>query len=142
MAIAYKQALTRRELKSAFNVRQAVFTIEQRIPPEADIDDKDKDAVHLIAVKDGKIVGTLRVFREGDDAVIGRMAVLKEDREKGVGTNLMKLAIKKSKEMGARYAVAGAQVRACAFYEKMGFKKTKHTYVEVGIPHIEMKLKL
>lgn len=142
MATIYRQAVTKEELKSAFSVRHAVFTIEQKIAPEAVRDDKDKDAVHLIAVKDGKTVGTLRVFLEGDEAIIGRMAVLKEEREKGVGTNLMKLAIKKSKEMGAKYAVAGAQVRACAFYEKMGFEKTKYRYIEVGIEHIRMRLRL
>ena len=57
------------ELKEYFKIRNDIFVKEQNIFPESDIDDYDKDAIHIAAVQNstGKMVGAVRCYNtEGD----------------------------------------------------------------------------
>jgi len=52
-----------RGLEACLSVRTAVFVEEQGVPAAREIDGRDKEASHLLAVADGP-VGTLRI-RDG-----------------------------------------------------------------------------
>ena len=68
-------------------IRRKVFIEEQQVPEELEWDDDDALSCHVLAVaEDGTPIGTGRLLRDGH---IGRMAVLKEWRRKGVGGALM-----------------------------------------------------
>jgi len=140
--ITYKRVETAEDLQGAFRIRQLVFLVEQGIDEKEEFDVNDIFATHFIALKEGKIIGTVRVFPKGENAVIGRLAILKEERNQGVGTKLMDLAIEYAKNNTAKLAVASVQVRASDFYESLGFKKKGEEYMEVDIPHIKMVLEL
>lgn len=115
-----------------FGIRKAVFVIEQSVPEEIEMDDHDADAQHVLALLDGKPVGTGRITAEGR---IGRMAVLRESRGLGVGREIL-LALM---GMGRGYPVdqlcLSAQCHAIRFYERMGFVARGDIYEEAGIPH-------
>ena len=46
----------------AFALRREVFVIEQQIAEAEEFDAHDLTARHLVAVKDGQVVGTLRLI--------------------------------------------------------------------------------
>lgn len=140
--ITYKKVETADELQGAFRVRYLVFTKEQGIDANADLDVHDIDATHFIALNDDKLIGTVRIFPDGENAVIGRLVVLKEERKQGIGTKLMELATEEAKKKGAKKVVCSCQVIAVDFYESLGFKKEGEEFMQVNIPHIKMLLEL
>src|SRR5947209_2101764 len=71
-------------------VRTEVFVEEQGVPPWEEIDADDEEALHFLAEDDGRVVGTARLVDKGEGiGKIGRVAVLKEYRGRGVGRDLM-----------------------------------------------------
>ena len=78
-------------------IRSTVFIHEQNVPIELEWDEYDKDSTHILAYYDGMPVATARLLKDGH---IGRMAVLKEYRNRHIGENMLKflrdIAIKNS----------------------------------------------
>ena len=120
-------------------VRTVVFIHEQLVTPEFEWDDIDSSAVHLLALHDNKPIGCLRIIHHQK---IGRMAVLKPWRGKGVGNMLLKQAIEVCRQHGSTQIVLSAQTHAMHFYQQAGFQITSGEYTDVQIPHVDMCLKL
>ena len=137
-AIRVKQISSRLDVEKAFAIRLRVFVKEQGVPMEIELDRDDKRAVHFLATIAGKAVGTGRVVMHHSGAKIGRMAVLKSYRRKGVGKVLLKRAIVKARDLGAEKIYLHAQVPVIGFYEKMGFRCISPIFDEAGIPHRKM----
>lgn len=117
-------------------VRNAVFTGEQGIDPEMDFDGRDGDAVHVLALCSGGPAGTGRMLHDGH---IGRLAVLKAHRQKGVGARMVQALLKAAEDRNLPLAFLGAQKHAVGFYTKLGFSVYGEPYSEVGIDHVHMK---
>nr|MDO8114537.1 GNAT family N-acetyltransferase [Candidatus Sigynarchaeota archaeon] len=130
------------EFAKAVIIRYKVFVVEQCFSEDIEIDEHEASATHLIAVDGGKVVGTARVYKEGQDVRLGRMAVEKQWRGKGVGRALVAAAKVEAKKIRGNYLVAHAQVQALEFYEKMGLKKAGEPYIEDGAPHVIVRCKL
>ena len=71
-------------------IRRKVFVEEQNVPEELELDELDATAVHLLATRDGRPVGTARLLIDGNTAKIGRVALLAEERGTGAGAALMR----------------------------------------------------
>jgi predicted GNAT family N-acyltransferase len=119
----------------AMPIREAVFVAEQGVPAELEMDEFDADCLHALAYDGAKAVGTGRLLPDGH---IGRMAVLKEFRGKGVGGAVLDSLIDAAKRRGDRELALSAQVHALAFYRAHGFKPVGEVYQEAGIPHQAM----
>jgi len=126
------------ELKRAFAIRLRVFVKEQGVPQEIELDRDDARAVHLLAIDFGKAVGTARIIMRRGNAKIGRMAVLKSYRRKGVGTRLLKRAVQMARRSGAKKIYLHAQVPVIGFYENLNFRCVGPVFDEAGIPHRKM----
>lgn len=127
----------------AFFIRKTVFIDEQRVPEDLELDDDDLEAIHALAKLDGQTVGTARLVEIGNgQAQIGRMAVLAQYRNKGIGQQILEKLILFSKEKGYQSLLLHSQVNAIPFYEKMGFIADGDIYDEAGIPHRNMMLVL
>lgn len=135
-----KKISSRAELQQSFRIRLRVFVSEQHVPREIEIDEADRDALHFLAYIGNKAVGTARLVMTDRRAKIGRMAVLKTYRGKGVGTKLLERAIAAATRLGAQEIFLHAQVPVIPFYEAAGFKATGRTFDEAGIPHRKMIL--
>ena len=137
-AIKIKRVTSQRELVQAFTIRIRVFIREQHVPAEIELDHDDQRAIHFLALASGRPVGTARVVMRHGGAKIGRMAVLKSYRRRGVGAKLLKHAIAMAKRRHARKIYLHAQVSVIGFYERMGFCSIGSAFDEAGIPHCKM----
>lgn len=131
---------SREELEKAYTIRTRVFVREQGVPEEIELDRDDKRAFHFLAFASGKAVGTARVVMHRGSAKIGRMAVLKSYRGRGIGTKLLKRTIVMAKKQDAQKIYLHAQVPVIGFYEAMAFQCVGQVFEEAGIPHRKMVL--
>lgn len=117
-------------------IRFAVFVEEQRVPAEIELDEMDAKSLHAVAFGDRVAVGTGRLLPDGH---IGRMAVLKDWRGRGVGSLILKTLVDAARSRGEREIVLSAQVHATAFYRAHGFVEEGAEYLDAGIPHVDMR---
>ena len=117
-------------------IRETVFVAEQGVPAEIEMDEMDAPCVHALAFGGARAVGTGRLLPDGH---IGRMAVLKEFRGKGVGGALLAKLMEAAKSRGDREVLLSAQVHAVPFYQSYGFEPFGEVYEEAGIPHRDMR---
>ncbi len=121
----------------ALLIRELVFVQEQGVPVEIELDEFDPLSEHAIAIsRAGEVVGTGRLLPDGH---IGRMAVLKAWRGKGVGKLLLEALVRRAIERGFGAAMLNAQIHAKAFYEKAGFTTEGDPFIEAGIAHVAMR---
>lgn len=121
-------------------IRLAVFVHEQHVPIELEWDGVDPECVHAVAYGDAHAaIGTARLL---PDARIGRMAVLPAMRGQGVGRCLLAALIDRARSRGDRDVRLSAQTRARGFYERSGFESYGVTYLDAGIEHVDMRLRL
>ena len=71
---------------------------------------------------------------------LGRMAVLKEYRNKGIGGTLIEKAVITAKLNQLSAINISAQCHAIDFYKKFGFEVISDIYLDADIPHRDMKL--
>lgn len=117
-------------------IRFTVFVDEQRVPAEIELDEHDAACVHAVAFDGDKPVGTGRLLPDGH---IGRMAVLKEARNRGVGALMLARLMDKAKELGFAEVALSAQIHASRFYRRHGFVEEGPEYMEAGIRHQAMR---
>jgi predicted GNAT family N-acyltransferase len=117
-------------------IRFAVFVEEQGVPPEIELDDMDAACLHAVAFAEEKPIGTGRLLPDGH---IGRMAVLKQWRGRGVGSRLLRALVDEARRRGDREVALSAQVHAVAFYRAHGFMEQGGEYLEAGIRHQAMR---
>lgn len=121
-------------------VRRTVFIEEQNVPEELEWDDADERAYHVLATSsDGTAIGTGRLKL---DCHIGRMAVVKEWRGRGVGAAILQALITLAEKEGCELVRLHAQTHAMEFYSKYGFTALGGEFDEAGIAHCAMELKL
>jgi predicted GNAT family N-acyltransferase len=116
-------------------IRFQVFVREQRVPAEIELDDMDAPSLHAIAFENEKAIGTGRLLPDGH---IGRMAILKEWRRRGIGAAILKALIDAAERRGDREIALSAQLHAVDFYRTHGFEPVGDVYEEAGIPHQAM----
>ncbi len=100
-------------------IRHAIFFGEPDAPPGVEIDDVDAQCVHAIAYDEaGTAVGTGRLLPDGQ---IGRLAVAKEWRRRGVGAALLDALIEEARRRGYAAVIVSAALQAAEFYRERGF---------------------
>ncbi|MFT3884167.1 MAG: GNAT family N-acetyltransferase [Flavobacteriales bacterium] len=131
------------EVYAVMKLRTDVFVVEQQCP-YAELDGQDEAALHLTgSTGDGRLAAYARILPPHGDGRphIGRVVVHPEHRGKGLGTTVMREAIRVARERSWNAPIAiSAQAHLQAFYERLGFTCTSGMYVWDGIPHIDMEL--
>jgi predicted GNAT family N-acyltransferase len=121
-------------------LRFAIFVGEQNVPSGIELDDMDAQCVHAVAFDvDDKPIGTGRLLPDGH---IGRMAVVKEWRRRGIGAEILEALIAEARKRGHTEVVVSAQLQAAEFYREFGFVADGKVYPEAGILHQNMRKKL
>lgn len=137
----YFDELTTKELYEILKARSAIFVVEQNCIYQ-DIDDKDYRSLHIFFEDNGQVLAYLRVFKRDNDTVqMGRVLTL--EHGKGLGGELLKIGIEKTKELlNPAKIFIEAQCYATGFYAREGFKICSDEFLDDGIPHVEMELLL
>ena len=125
-----------------FLVRREVFVEEQKVVLSVEFDHFDTlnainsgTVIHLMARLKGHTLGTGRLiltkdcFAGNHVAKIGRIAVRKELRRRGIGLALMSKFHEIACDMGFGGIVLSAQLQAENFYRILGYRKLGCPYV-------------
>jgi predicted GNAT family N-acyltransferase len=130
------------EMAAALELRHEVFCVEQGVPEHEELDGRDQDGIHLVAIADGELLGTCRVLMVGTTAQFSRLAVRESARRRGVATALLKAADGETLAAGGHRLVLHAQTYAQPLYEHAGYRSRGRVFVEAGIKHIAMEKRL
>jgi len=129
------------ERAAAFAVRARVFIREQHVPPALEWDEFDRAALHWIAVAGGRVIGTVRlVLLPRRVGRLGRLAVDRGWRGRGVGRRLVLCVHRAARRRGLRRVELWSQTTALSFYEGLGYRAFGPVFDDAGIPHRKMAL--
>jgi predicted GNAT family N-acyltransferase len=134
-----RAARSEEELAGALSLRRAVFVEEQGVPLEEELDEHDAEALHLVALDGGAVVGTCRLLPAGDALKLGRMAVARPARRRGVAARLLEEAEAQARAQGVRAIRLSSQVAARTVYERAGYSAYGERFLEAGIEHVMME---
>jgi ElaA protein len=128
-----------REMDAVLELRHDVFCNEQGVPEHEELDGRDDEAIHLVAVHDDQLLGTCRVLMVGSTAQFSRLAVRASVRRRGIATALLEAADVETRAAGGRRLVLHAQTYARSLYESAGYRPRGRVFTEAGIEHIAME---
>ena len=138
-AAEIRRARSRDELDAALALRHEVFCVEQGVPERDELDGRDHEGIHLVAVRDGELLATCRIVLVGSTAQFSRLAVRREARRQGIATAMLAVADEESRAGGARRIVLHAQTYACELYDQAGYRPRGRVFWEAGIEHVAME---
>ena len=102
------------EMTAALALRHEVFCVEQGVPMHEELDGRDGEGLHLVAVSNGDLLATCRLLFVGPTVQFSRPAVRHRVRRHGIATALLKLADVVTRAGGARRLVLHARTYARA----------------------------
>ena len=139
----YFHELTTTELYELLKSRAEIFVVEQNCIYQ-DLDDKDYHSLHIFYEENGKVIAYLRAFvKDASTNTVQMGRVLTLTHKTGLGRLLLKEGIAQIKEkLNPSTIYIEAQCYATGFYEKEGFVISSDEFLEDGIPHVEMLLKI
>ncbi|MFA6016567.1 MAG: GNAT family N-acetyltransferase [Patescibacteria group bacterium] len=86
----------------------------------------------FITEDEGKIIGTVLGSFDGRRGYLQKLVVDKNYRGKGIGKNLIDLAVKKLQDLGALYIPVSCDSKNLPFYQKAGFKKKDQVTMSIS----------
>lgn len=123
-------------------IRITVFVEEQGFKEEFDTD--DNISTHIVLFNDKEPVATGRFYfdSEKQEYMIGRLAVIKEYRGKGLGSEIVKEAERLIKLKGGKSVSLHSQCQAQPFYENLGYTAFGESDFDEDCPHQWMRKEL
>jgi len=139
------EVLVASSLDEHLAVRHRVFVELQGLFAESDVDSWDARAetLHAVAVVDGAVVGTVRLYPLGDGLWKGdRLAVLPDARVHRLGAALVQFAVRTAGSLGGARMVAQVQTTNVRFFERLGWTCDGEAALYHGAPHQPMAIDL
>ena len=130
------------EVEQALALREQVFCVEQGVALAADRDGLDDEAIQIVAVESGRVVGTCRVLVDAGVGRLGRMAVAARSRGGGLGAAILAAAERSARDAGAGLMRLHAQRYIEHLYADTGYTPYGEPFVEEGIEHVAMEKRL
>ncbi|MBN2174732.1 MAG: GNAT family N-acetyltransferase [Bacteroidales bacterium] len=125
-------------LKISNSIRTKVFVEEQHVDPELEYENEEQGKFYLL-YSDGNPIATAR-WRETEKGIkLERFAMLKEFRNQGLGSELLKAVLNDVQKLDKKIYLH-SQLKAVSYYERAGFKKVGEKFTEAGIEHYLMEL--
>jgi predicted GNAT family N-acyltransferase len=134
-----RRARGEEEMEALIELRHEVFCEEQGVPVREELDGRDNEALHLVAVSGTEVLATCRLLFVGPTVQFSRLAVRASARRRGIATALLELADEETRAGGARRLVLHAQTYARSLYEAAGYEPRGRVFMEAGIEHIAME---
>jgi predicted GNAT family N-acyltransferase len=127
------------EMAAVLELRHDVFCDEQGVPEREELDGRDGEGVHLVAVSGGEVLATCRLLFVGPTVQFSRLAVRQSARRNGIASALLAMADAETRAGGARRLVLHAQTYARSLYDGAGYEPRGRVFMEAGIEHIAME---
>lgn len=129
-----------RRAHELWRLRQQVFVVEQQCP-YPDLDDRDVEAStrHVLLIdggEEGPVIGCARVLDDRTEWRIGRVALARPARGRGLADVVMSTALDIAP---GRDVVLDAQSPLAGFYAGFGFVIDGAEFLEDGIAHLPMR---
>jgi predicted GNAT family N-acyltransferase len=121
------------------SIREQVFINEQNVPAHLEWDGLEQESQHFLAYFNDHPVGVARLVKHHK---LTRMAVLKNYRQQGIGSALIKSACRAAMHAGMTEIIADAQLAVLDFYLKHDFSVTGDSFYDAGIVHKPIAKKL
>ncbi|WP_322980143.1 GNAT family N-acetyltransferase [Pseudomonas sp. C11] len=130
-------------IRLAQGIRYQVFTCEQRIPEELDLDGLDDTSFHALATEQGEPIATARLtLKENGASTLARVAVSEAYRSAGVASAVVRALMQHAQEIGATSIELHAHSHLKSYYEKFGFEFIKEVEIVGEHQLIEMRRQL
>lgn len=101
---------------------------------------REKEDILLGAFDEDKLVACCILTKiSADTCKLRQMAVSQKMQRNGIGAALMHFAENVARDAGYRNMIMNARKTAQGFYEKLGYKADGGEFIEVTIPHYEMR---
>ena len=140
MQLSVRRPETEQEVAGLRALRLEVFVKEQGVPEELELDALDETAIHAVASEGGIVVGTGRlILTAPGEAQIGRMAVRRSARRRGIGGQILRFLETEAKASGSTRVELHAQRYVSKFYRQHGYEEEGDPFVEAGIEHVLMR---
>ena len=121
-------------------IRHKVFVLEQGIPETLEWDGRDAACLHVVANDDmGVGIGCGRLLPDGS---IGRLAVERAWRGRGVGSAILSRLLAVARSAGFERVMLNARADTQGFYARHGFAAAGAEFTEAAIRHRRMELVL
>ncbi|WP_404451790.1 GNAT family N-acetyltransferase [Virgibacillus necropolis] len=133
-----KQVETNGELEQAYHVRTVVFVEEQKVPPEEELDEYDKEANHFVGYVNEVPIAASRLRFVDSYGKLERICVLDTERGKSYGKMIIQRMEFEIKNNGFEKAKLNAQTHAEEFYQRLGYETVSGEFMDAGIPHVTM----
>lgn len=131
------------ELKQkAFNIREEVFVVEQRVPSEEEFDEYEATSRHMLVLdKQDHPIGASRWRKTNKGIKLERFVVKSSARGQGIGQALVQATLDDITATAGtgNYLYMHAQLPAITLYERFGFKKKGEQFLECDILHYLME---
>jgi ElaA protein len=139
--VALFTELAAAEVHDLARLRQDVFVVEQACPyPDLDGRDTEPGTGHVLMSERGVLLGCARVLDDTTTWRIGRVALDRSARGRGLADGLIVAALEhcRSSDPG-RDIVLDAQTPLVRWYAGFGFAPDGEEFLEDGIPHTPMR---
>jgi predicted GNAT family N-acyltransferase len=134
-----RRAQGEEEMAALIELRHEVFCEEQGVPVREELDGRDHEAMHLVAVSGTDVLATCRLLFVGATVQFSRLAVRASARRRGIASALLERADEEARAGGARRLVLHAQTYARSLYDQAGYEPRGRVFMEAGIEHIAME---
>ncbi len=109
------------------------------MPVEEELDVHDEGARHWLGYVQEQPVATARLLNYGEGVgKIGRVAVLSDFRQAGLGKQLMQAVEQTARQEQLRQLVLDAQIQVVEFYQQLGYQAEGELFEDCGILHRRM----
>ncbi len=141
--IEIRRPETKQEFDKYYDLRWRILRKPWNQPKGSEKDEMDQTSIHIMAIKDDKVIGCGRGhFNSSVEAQIRYMAVDESFQGQGVGLRILKALEEILTENGAKEIILKAREKAVSLYEKQGYKIYKEGKILFGeIKHYWMREK-
>ena len=135
--ITLKSAETDEELSGYYELRRQVFVLEQGLFEGTDADAHDAQAIPIVALRGGKVIGVVRCYPDrGGTWFGGRLAVHPDHRAGALGARLVRRAVETVEARSdVRRFLAHVQSQNVGFFEWLGWMRLGEPFLLRGRKH-------
>lgn len=130
------------EYREERNLRVEVLRKPLGLAEGAEVFPFEDEAMHLVAIDDGKVIGCVMFKPENKTGRMLQMAIIQHRQKNGIGTQLVNVLEGRLRKDGFKDIYLHAREPAVPFYERLGYEVEGEPFLEVGLRHRHMRKKL